>query len=213
MTKVISLRKMHKAKIDIPKKAVNIINTDIIKFVYLIIAIVSILLGCIIFKMEFNDNITLICKNFIDKIVCGTYLEVFFEYIKNDIIFFLIMFFLGTSIVGTPLTIIPLIIKNSFIGYLSSYMYCEYDLKGILFSLVLLYPLFVVTTTSLIYAANESVYMSKFILNTLTKRNTADIISIRLYVLRYAVLFGINLSGIAVNSFLIVTLANKFNLY
>ncbi len=213
MTKVISLRKMHKAKIDIPKKTVDIINTDIIKFVYLIIAILSILLGCIIFKTEFNDNITLICKNFIDKIVGGTYLEVFFEYIKNDIIFFLIMFFFGTSIVGTPLTIIPLIIKNSFIGYLSSYMYCEYDLKGILFSLVLLYPLFVVTTTSLIYAANESVYMSKFILNTLTKRNTADNISIRLYVLRYAVLFGINLSGIAVNSFLIVTLANKFNLY
>jgi stage II sporulation protein M len=163
--------------------------------------------------MGFNDDITLICKNFIDKIVGGSYLEVLFEYIKNDIIFFLIMFFLGTSIVGTPLTIIPLIIKNSFIGYLSSYMYCEYDLKGILFSLVLLYPLFVVTTTSLIYAANESVYMSKFILNTLTKRNTADNISIRLYVLRYAVLFGINLSGIAVNSFLIVTLANKFNLY
>ena len=213
MTKVISLRKMHKAKIDIPQKTVDIINTDIIKFVYLIIAILSILLGCIIFKTEFNDNITLICKNFIDKIVGGTYLEVFFEYIKNDIIFFLIMFFFGTSIVGTPLTIIPLIIKNSFIGYLSSYMYCEYDLKGILFSLVLLYPLFVITTTSLIYAANESVYMSKFILNTLTKRNTADNISIRLYVLRYAVLFGINLSGIAVNSFLIVTLANKFNLY
>lgn len=213
MTKVISLRKMHKAKIDIPKKKVDIINTDIIKFVYLIIAILSILLGCIIFKTEFNDNITLICKNFIDKIVGGTYLEVFFEHIKNDIIFFLIMFFFGTSIVGTPLTIIPLIIKNSFIGYLSSYMYCEYDLKGLLFSLVLLYPLFVITTTSLIYAANESVYMSKFILNTLTKRNTADNISIRLYLLRYAVLFGINLSGIAVNSFLIVTLANKFNLY
>ena len=123
------------------------------------------------------------------------------------------MFFLGTSIIGTPLTIIPLIIKNSFVGYVSSYMYCEYDLKGILFSLVLLYPLFVVTTTSLIYAANESVYMSKYILNTLTKRNTADNISIRLYVLRYAVLFGINISCIAINSFLIVTLANKFNLH
>jgi stage II sporulation protein M len=138
---------------------------------------------------------------------------VFTEYIKIDIFFFLILFFLGTSIVGTPLTIIPLIIKNSFIGYLSSYMYCEYDLKGILFSLVLLYPLFVVTTASLIYAANESVYMSKYILDTLIKKNTADNISTRLYILRYAVLFGINVSCIAINSFLIVTLANKINLH
>ena len=213
MTKVISLRKMHKTKIDIPRKSVNLINADLSKIIYLIISIISILFGCIIYKTEVKESISLICKAFIDKIIGGTYLEVSFEYIKNDIIFFLIMFFLGTSIVGTPLTIIPLIIKSSFIGYLSSYMYCEYDLKGILFSLVLLYPLFVVTTTSLIYAANESVYMSKYILNTLIKRNTADNISIRLYVLRYAVLFGINLSGIAVNSFLIVALANKFNLY
>jgi stage II sporulation protein M len=213
MTKVISLRKIHKTKIDIPQKISKVINSDIIKFIYLIISVVSILFGCIVYTTNYNKYITSICNDFITKIQSCTYLEIFVEYIKIDIIFFIFMFFLGTSIVGTPLTIIPLIVKNSFFGYLSSYMYNVYDLKGILFSLVLLYPLFIITTASLIYAANESVYMSKYISNTLRKRNTADNISIRLYLLRYAVLFGINVICIASNSFLVVTLANKINLH
>lgn len=215
MTRVISLRKRYKTKIDIPKKSINkinIFNTEIFKIIYLAISIISILFGCIVYKNYPIEYITKTCNDFILKFQNGTYFEIFIECLKFDIFFYLIMFFVGTSIIGIPLTIVPLIIKSSLIGYFSSYMYCEYDLKGILFSLVLLYPLFVITTTSLIYSANESIYMSKYILNTITNKNTADNISIRLYVIRYAILFGINIVCIAVNSFLIITLANKFNL-
>lgn len=216
MTKVISLRKRYKTKIDIPKKSIkkiNILNTDLFKIFYLIISIISILTGCYIYKIYPEIYITEACNDFLLNIQNGTFLEVLTQYIKIDIIFYLIMFFIGTSIIGIPLTIFPLIIKSSFMGYLSSYMYCEYDLKGILFALVLLYPVFVITNTSLIYAANESIYMSKYILNIITNKNTADNISIRLYIIRYAVLLGINMVSIAVNSFLIITLADKFNLH
>lgn len=216
MTRVISLRKRNKTKIDIPKKSINkfrLSNSEIIKILYLIISIISVFGGCIIYKNSSIEYITEICSNFIIDFQNGTYPEVFLKCLKIDVVFYLIMFFVGTSIIGIPLTIVPLIIKSSFIGYFSSYMYCEYDLKGILFSLVLLYPLFVVTTTSLIYSANESIYMSKYILNTITNKNTADNISIKLYVIRYSILFGINIICIAVNSLLIVMLANKFNLH
>lgn len=216
MTRVISLRKRYKSRFNIPKKSINkinIFNTEIFKVIYLIISIISILFGCIIFKNYPIEFITKTCNNFILMFQGGTYLEVFINCLKIDIFFFLIMFFIGTSLVGLPLTIIPLIIRSAFIGYLSSYIYCEYDLKGILFSLVLLYPLFVITTTSLIYSANESIYMSKYIFNTVTNKNTADNISIRLYIIRYAILFGINIVCIAVNSLFIVMLASKFNLH
>lgn len=216
MTKVISLRKRYKTKIDIPKKPIrkiNILNTDIFKIVYLVISVISILLGCYIFKNYSNDFITEICGKFLSTIQNGTYLEVLSEYIKFDILFYIIMFFIGTSIVGIPLTIFPLVIKGAFMGYLSSYMYCEYDLKGILFSLILLYPVFIITNTSLIYAANESIYMSKYLLNTITNKNTADNISIKLYLIRYGILFAINIVCIAVNSFIIIALADKITLH
>ncbi len=215
MTKVISLRKRYKNRIDVPKRTINkinISNSELFKVLYLIISIISIFCGCLIYKSNPVEYITEICNGYISDFQSGTYLEVFFKCLKIDIIFYLVMFFVGTSIIGIPLTIFPLIIKNSFLGYLSSYMYCEYDLKGILFSLVLLFPFFVITTTSLIYSANESIYMSKYILNTITNKNTADNISIKLYVIRYAILFGINIICIAVNSLLIVMLASKFNL-
>lgn len=215
MTKVISLRKRYKNRIDVPKRTINkinISNSELFKVLYLIISIISIFCGCLIYKSNPVEYITEICNGYISDFQSGTYLEVFLKCLKIDIIFYLVMFFVGTSIIGIPLTIFPLIIKNSFLGYLSSYMYCEYDLKGILFSLVLLFPFFVITTTSLIYSANESIYMSKYIFNTITNKNTADNISIKLYVIRYAILFGINIICIAVNSLLIVMLADRFNL-
>ncbi len=216
MTRVINLRKINKPKFEFSKhdiNKVNIFNTELFKIIYLILSIASIFIGCFIFKNNQIEYITEICKNFITNFQISTYFEVLMSCLKLDILFLLIMFFIGTSIIGVPLTCIPIIIRCSFVGYLSSYMYCEYDLKGILFSLTLLYPLFVITTTSLIYSANESIYMSKYIFNTLTKKNTADNISIRLYLIRYAILFGINVVCIAVNSLLIVMLAGKFNLH
>ncbi len=216
MTKVINLRRKNKVKFDIPKPSahkIDVSNSEIFKIIYLLISIISILIGCFIYKNNQSEYITEICGEYVFIIQSGTYFEVFISCLKIDFIFFLIMLFIGTSLIGIPLTIIPIVIKCSFLGYLSSYMYCEYDLKGILFSLILLYPLFVITTTSLIYSANESIYMSKYILNILTNKNTADNISIRLYIIRYAILFGINIICIALNSLLILMLAGKFNLH
>ena len=91
-------------------------------------------------------------------------------------------------------------------------MYCEFGLKGILFLLVLIYPMIIITTTSQIYSANESIYMSKYLINTVTNKNTADDVSVRLYIIRNLVLIGISLIAISVNSFLIVTIGSRFNL-
>lgn len=215
MTKVISLRKRRISKIDFPKKSFKkntISNSEIIKVFFLIIAIVSIFFGCIFYKLYEIDTITKVCNDFILNLQKGTYFDILSFCLKIDIVFYLVIFFLGTSFIGIPLTGIPLIIKSIFVGYLSSYMYCEYGLKGILFLLVLLYPMMVITTTSQIYSANESVYMSKNLMNIIMNKNTADSISIRLYIIRNIILFGINLITILVNSFLIVTIGSKFNL-
>lgn len=217
MTKVINLRKKYKSnfqplkKVNYTKPKINILNTEIIKIILTILSLLSIFAGCIIYKNSPVNEVTSICNSFISLLQVNSYLEVFLYCLKLDLIYYLVMFFIGTSIVGIPLTIFPLIFKCTCIGYLSSYMYCEYELKGILFCLILLYPFFTITTTSLIYSANESIYMSKYIYNSITNKNTADNISIKLYLIRYAFLIGINISCIAVNSLLITVLANKFN--
>lgn len=215
MTKVISLRKRKINSFNIPKKSFKkneVFVSEIIKVIFLIIAVLSILSGCIFYKSYKIEYLAKICNDFINILLSGTYFEILKTCLKFDILFYIIIFFIGTSFVGMPLTAIPLMIKNIFVGYLSSFIYCDFGLKGILFLLVLFYPMIVITTASHIYSANESIYMSKNLMNVVINKNTADNVSIRLYIIRNIILFGINLITILINSLLLVTIGAKFNL-
>ncbi len=219
MTKVINLRRKYKTNF----KAINnkpiknhknfSINIDGYKVIFTVISIVSILSGSLIYRYNPVLEISEICISFLSNLLNGSFLQVLLYFLKFDLIYYLLIFFIGTSIIGAPLSFVPLFLKSIIIGYFSSYMYCEYELKGVLFCLILTFPFFVITTASLIYATNESVYMCKYIFNTLTNKNTVDNISIRLYLIRYLLLVGINFACISVDSLLMVTLADKFNLY
>ncbi len=218
MTKVINLRKKNKInfkpvyKQNTKKIKTATLNSELYKIMFTCVSIISILIGCMVYRYKSILEISDVCNNLLLNISNESYLEIVFTLLKFDLIYYFIIFFIGTSIIGIPLSFFPIMLKSIFIGYLSSFMYCEFELKGILFCLVLLYPFFVITTTSLIYASTESVYMSRYIYNTLTNKNTADNISIRLYLIRYLFLIGINIACIAINSLLILVLANKFNL-
>lgn len=217
MTKVINLRRRQGinykpvSKIKSTKK-IRVNNAEITKILLVIVSLFSLLLGCFLYKNSSFELVTEMCSSFVSDLQNKSFFQLFIYLIKHDLIYLIVCFFVGTSIIGIPLTFIPVSLKCVFIGCLSSFMYCQYSLKGILFSLVLLFPLFTITTTSLIYSANESIYMSKHIFNTLTNKNTSDNISIRMYLIRYAFLIIINVVCIAVISFLIVLLYDKFSL-
>ncbi len=216
MTKVINLRRRQATKCKTisnvcESKRIKINDTEITKFILVFVSLSSLLLGCIIYKNS-NFDMNEICSSLINNIHNKNFVQIFFYWIKQDLIYFVLCLFIGTSMIGIPLAFIPVSLKCIYIGCLSSFMYCQYNLKGILYSLILIFPLFTITTTSLIYSANESIYMSKYIFNTITNKNTADNISIRLYLIRYAFLFGINVICIAINSLLQVLLFDKFNL-
>ncbi len=217
MTKVINLRRRQGINYkpisnNKSSKNIKINNTETTKLLLVFISLLSLLVGCVIYKKTNINIISEVCSTFISDLQNKNFFQLFLYLVKQDLIFFIICFFVGTSIIGIPFAFVPISLKCIFIGCISSFMYCQYSLKGILFSLVLLFPLFTITTTSLIYSANESIYMSKHIFNTMTNKNTADNISIRLYLIRYAFLIGINLVCIAINSFLIMLLYDKINL-
>lgn len=217
MTKVINLRRRqgitYKPVSDNKKSKKNRINkSEISKALLVVLSLLSLLVGCFLYRNSDFQVASEMCSSFVSNLHNKNFFQLFIYLIKQEIFYFIICFFVGTSIIGVPLTFIPVSFKCVIIGCLGSYMYCEYSLKGILFSLVLLFPLFTITTTSLIYSANESIYMSKHIFNIMTNKNTADNISIKLYLIRYAFLIGINIICVAINSFLIILLCDKFNL-
>ncbi len=218
MTKVINLRKrkVFKTKpninIDRKNKKYNKLYSEKYKLLLLLISIFGILVGAICYRITDNSQLVqTITENF-TILNSGSFNSIFIYLLKLDLMFFLISFFIGTSFIGSVISFIPPTIKCLYIGYLGGYLYNEFELKGVLFCLLLLYPCFAITTTALIFASNENVYMSQYIYNCLNSRSTTDNISIRLFLLRYILLFTIIISCIAVTAFLISFIGPKLNI-
>lgn len=215
MTKVITLRKKKKsyAKDERTKKnhAADFLSEKN-RVLLLIISIVSILSGGLIYRFFPNSNITAEFDSMLDLFNSADWTQIFLFFLQADLILLVISFFIGTSYIGTVLSALPIVLRCVFIGYQSGYLYNEFELKGVLFCLVLLYPCYVITTSSLIFACDESMYMSRYLYGAITNKNTANDISVRLYLLRYLILFAINLLCIAVNSVIVCFIAPKINL-
>ncbi len=212
MTRIINLRNFtkHKNKIDI-KKQTSVLLTDKNLIIISLISLLSIFMGCVLFK--YNNTFGLdIVSRYIDVYKGNSFITLFLFLLKAEIIYFLLTFFIGTSAVGKPLIIIPPTLKCIFIGYLSSYIYCEFKLKGIMLCLIILFPFYAASTSALIFACDESVYMSTYILKLITKRNTADDISIKLYLIRFLILLIIDTICAFVNSIMATTIIQKFSL-
>lgn len=221
MTKVISLRKKRsynggtssrKRQTGIKRVDISNLQEEKYKIIFALISMCAVLCGSLIFRIYPNDEINTIISEKLEFLQSAGYIQIFIYFIKLDIIFIALSFFAGTSFIGSTVSFLPPFLKCVLIGYIGSYFYNEFELKGVLFSLILLYPYFVITTASLIFASNESVYMSKYIYKTISSKNTADNISVRLYLLRYLILIIINTICAAVNSGLIVFLAPKISL-
>lgn len=215
MTKIITLRKKKKSYSK-PERTKKNFSTDLLneknRVLLLIISIVSILAGALIYRMFSNSEITTEIDSMLNLFKSADWTQIFLFFLQADLVFLFFSFFIGTSYIGAILSPLPIILKCIFIGFQSGYLYNEFELKGVLFCLVLLIPCYVITTASLIFACDESIYMSKYLYGTITNKNTANDISVRLYLLRYLILLAINLVCIAVNSAIVCFIAPKINL-
>lgn len=215
MTKVITLRKRKKSY-SIAEKTRQKQRSNIVieknRVFLLIISIISILLGAVTYRFFQNENIIESLNNTLEIFKTENFINIFLCFIKADLIYFLMAFFIGTSFMGAVLSPLPLVLKCFFIGFQSGYLYNDFELKGVLFCLILLYPCYVITTSSLIFGCDESIYMSKYLFSTITNKNTANDISVKLYLLRYLILIVINTVCIAVNSAIVCFIAPKINL-
>lgn len=214
MTKVINLRKYTKAKVN--KNEIKYNKTPIkeerYKIILLVVTVFSILLGCIIYKYN-NNTVFIDFNDYISRLKTINIIDLFINVIRFDITFYVIVFFIGTSFIGKILVFIPPMLKALLVGYVSSYLYCEYKTNGIMFCLIALYPFLVITTSTLIFAANESAYMSNYVKDVITHKCTSDNMSIKLYIIRFIILLAINIVCAFLNSLFIAFIVPRINLF
>ena len=215
MTKVINLRKRKviKQKSNLHKDInFNKIYREKYKLLFLIISVFGILIGAMCYRTIESHQLTQIIAEIFSLLNSGEFKLIYIFLLKLDAICLLVSFFIGTSFIGSAISFIPPLIKCLYIGYLGGYLYNEFELKGVLFCLILLYPCFSITTTALLFASNENAYMSRYIYDCLSGKNKTDNVSIKLYLLRYILLFTIIISCITITAFLISFIGPKLNI-
>lgn len=215
MTKIIDFRKPKLKKRYYSSKSFDGFKDmlkDKYKILFLIISVIGIFIGAIAYKLIDNQALTQMLSNSFIQINSGSFKDVLLYFLRLEGIFFSISFFIGTSFLGSTISFLAPMLKCIYIGCLSSYLYNQYELKGVLFALILLYPCFVITTANLIIAANENIYMCKYIFNRISNKSVSDTISVKLYALRYLLLIIINAVAIVITSFLITIIAPKINI-
>lgn len=215
MTKVITLHKKKKSYMNTERKSKNFtpnISNETNRVLLMIVSVVFILVGALIYRFFPNNDINTQIDTVLTLFNSADWKNICIFFLQADLVFLILSFFIGTSFVGSVLSALPIILKCIYIGYQSGYLYNEYELKGVLFCLILLYPCYAITTASLIFACDESIYMSKQFFSTITNKNTANNISVKLYFLRYLILFVINSVCIAVNSAICCFVAPKISL-
>ena len=114
------------------------------KKIYLILiglAIISLLIGCFFIFVISKDNKIFIKDqiiNFFSNITSS--MSLFFKTLFNYYIYLLLIWILGISIIGLPIVLFMFLFKNFIIGFSISSVIYSYKTKGILISLIDIFP-------------------------------------------------------------------------
>ena len=92
------------------------------------------------------------------------FFAIFFDTLLRELSVCIVLFILGTSIIGAVLSPIACSTAGLYFGFLSSYIYKTYALKGVAFNAIILIPAAFVFVVGIIFAAKESFNFSVVLL-------------------------------------------------
>ncbi len=179
-TKIISLNK-------------NIINNDISKknpVIFCGISILGIITGVVLQSIntviisgstqKFNDFIQINAqKNF---------RELFVGNLSYNMVYIIVPMFLGLSAAGFFLVYAVPFFKGLGIGAVCALIYSSYAIKGILYCLIIVFPVALIQFAAIILSCSESYQMSVDLFSLIRKEETAEEIKIHFFFLRYLII-------------------------
>ena len=112
----------------------------------LIILTLCFIVGIILATVSINKTgyifnwLNKIPQNYIQLRASKDFFKIFINSLSADFCFLLVIFIFGSSVDGVTLVPLTVCIKGYLLGYLISYIYSEYELKGIAFCALIVIP-------------------------------------------------------------------------
>ena len=120
----------------------------------------------------------------------------------------------GVCIVGEPFLWLLPFAKGHGIGVISGYLYQTFTLQGLTYFSAFVLPSSVIASAALLMGCKESILTARDLTRALLKGEShSGTEMLKLYILRYAVLFGSLLFGAALSAATNFLFADKINLF
>lgn len=158
-----------------------------LRYFLLIIFFIGLIVGSMSIKS--NNLIIKYITDFYEHILNNknefTYISILLNVMLISIIPLILSFFIGVSATGVPISVAIEFFLGILLGIISGYTYEVYLLKGLLFCAVNLFPAAIILVVTSIYAIEESMNMSIYMLSLCTGLRTTKLPNIKRYCLKF----------------------------
>ena len=182
-------------------------------YLLMILLFLGIALGCMEVKHSsetFDNLLQYIIKDFFTRRAQVPFYKSFLYSFLSSFFIILILFFIGLSPVGFPVILLVPFFRGFGLGIVSGYLYQQYQLKGIAYSLLTIYPYSILSVTALVLCSLESWKMSARLITVFhhSKFNSLDFSrESKIYLVRFIFYLGI----ILISSIFDVVLTKLFS--
>ena len=135
--------------------------------------------------------------------------EIFSGLLLPDLIYLIIMIILGTSAFGTPVVICINLVNSMGLGMLITYIYDNFALKGIEYSLLVLLPGKFLLVLAMILLTQNSVVTSKSI-RELVHTKSDRVVDFKKYTIRSVVILAIILLSALIDFLTVISFTSLF---
>lgn len=162
MNEVLYLDNEYEVKVDKGSK-------NLLFKVLCLIFLLGVFYGGFVFRGSEKEVLIKVSDTFFKMRTEKDFLSVFLSTLFSGCVFFLILFLNGFSGIGQPVSFFTVFFNGVGFGTAIGHIYLNEGIKGILFSLLLLLPSFIISGFSVILSARESLRLSNKIFLSLLK--------------------------------------------
>lgn len=163
-------------------------------FVFLFILFIIGLAAGSIFRVTLNDNdaslVNTYLDNYINSIKDNTivFKDTFLNSISSNLLITVLIWLLGISVIGLPIIIFLFFYKSFVIGFAISSVLMKYKVKGLLLSIIYIFPHHIINILLLMVLISYAFLISIGIINAVIKRKE---ISFKDITYKYLIILGL----------------------
>ena len=180
----------------VSSKISKIPSTKVLILALMVMMLVGVLIGTLTFcNMGGNDiyNLSFITDGFINNRAQQTFVETLASSFTSPGLLVLICFLLGFCSISQPVEFLIPLFRGLGLGTSISYIYSSYGVKGFFITFIMIIPHAVISSIAIIISARESIRLSNLFTSlVMSSKPEGEMRSyIKLYLLKFLILFGI----------------------